>query len=711
MEKVLGDQDQNYIGIFIMAYKNKYSGTILRENNTFETSNDRDNSSICSMDHNEERLRDNIDENILKKQIYQTLIKIVGSEEDIKLRQRAFEIMDIVNGFGDDDSISVSSGSLPEGLDMKGSDEDMMLLLKYVDVIPSMTKVEPSEGVTNLYMEMGQTRPGYAKLFALDSDINNMYISKSLTNFEDRKLVSSEKFRGLFVRPGMDSHGPCVSDGVFDFAISLPGANWPEIAKERLMNCKSKTWLPDALKEDLLSRGCVYVPVGPRNSADYDKLWRISFALSERQLLLRMTYPQMLCYALLKLVLKEIINKNDSTKELLCSYFMKTCLFWVIEETDNSENTWNTANLFTCFNLCINKIAGWVNACNCPNYFLPQNNMFTGRIHDENKSSLLDILSSIKEEGYTTLVACDSFNQLWSSTEVSEIEREAKLDILFYRVMHIYPFDSMDLLRCALETINKLYKSETHSFTKGVIKRFQASTHQELAQMMKISDNEKEAANVRRQQKVHLLNACSGDACCGFILLASFYHVQGRHYTALEIINTTLQKLTPAVLQSRQAEYTDEEKERYMDSICGRGLTLEEKMKVAMINNIVLLDDSSVVPKEFQPEVNHCRPLYVMPPVAYAYSIQFLCYHHLNDSENKIKAIRRLEKVVLGKYFVLDRHFSNALTLLGACYETIGDLINAKRCYLLALDNPPNCQSVLFRLKRLDENMVASPDA
>ena len=663
---------------------------------------------MVSMTHKKGRLTDNDNDTILREKLYQTLVQIVGSEEDIKLRQRAFEIMDIVNGFGDDDSVSVSSGSLPEGLDIKGSDEDMMFLLKYVDVIPSMTKETPSQKMTKLYMEMDEARPGYAKLFTLEHDIDNQYINKSLTNSEGRQLVSSAKFRGLFVRPGMDSHGPCVSDGVFDFAISFRGTNWPAMAKERLVSCCSQTWLPDPLKQDLLSRGCVYVPVGPRNSCDYDILWRISFALAERQLILRMNYTQMLCYALLKVVLKEYINKTDSTRELLCSYFMKTCLFWVIEDTDNSTDLWSTANLFKCFHLCITKITGWVKNCVCPNYFLPQNNMFTGRIHDGNKSCLLDILHMITDD-IQPLLKCESFDQSRSWTEVTEIDREAKRDILCYRVMHIYPFDSRYLLECALETINKLYELETHSFTKGILKRFQASMHQELAQMLTISDKE-DVSNVRRMQKIHLQNACGGDACCGFILLASFYHVQGHHYTALEILNTTLQKLTPNVLQSRQAGYTQHQKERYMDTVCGRGLSLEAKMKVAMINNIVLLDDSSIVPVEFQPEVNNCRPLYVMPPVAYAYSIQFLCFHHLSDSENKTKTLRHLEEVVMAKYYVLDRHFSNALTLLGACYEVIGDLSNAKRYYIMALDNPPNCQSVKFRLKRLEENMVERED-
>lgn len=50
------------------------------------------------------------------------LIQVVGTFEDIKRRQSMFHIMNLVNGYGDIDSVSISSGSLAEGLDIKGSD-------------------------------------------------------------------------------------------------------------------------------------------------------------------------------------------------------------------------------------------------------------------------------------------------------------------------------------------------------------------------------------------------------------------------------------------------------------------------------------------------------------------------------------------------------------------------------------------------------------
>jgi hypothetical protein len=76
--------------------------------------------------------------------------------------------------------------------------------------------------------------------------------------------------------------------------------------------------------------------------------------MAEKQLSHAMNYTQILCYALLKLSLKNIIDRNDKVKGLLCSYFMKTAVFWLSEEI--SINVFQLQNLFHCYFLCIDKI-------------------------------------------------------------------------------------------------------------------------------------------------------------------------------------------------------------------------------------------------------------------------------------------------------------------------------------------------------------------
>jgi hypothetical protein len=107
-----------------------------------------------------------------------------------------------------------------------------------------------------------------------------------------------------------------------------------------------------------------------------------------------MNYTQILCYALLKLSLKNIIDRNDEVKGLLCSYFMKTALFWLSEEIPTSE--FQLQNLFHCYFLCLDKIISWVRCCYCPNYFIPQHNMFRGKLNWSKSRLLLNVLERLR---------------------------------------------------------------------------------------------------------------------------------------------------------------------------------------------------------------------------------------------------------------------------------------------------------------------------
>ena len=70
-----------------------------------------------------------------EKEVYDNLISVVGSEMDIRIRQNVFLIFDKVFNRVNTDKTQVSSGSLAEGLDLPGSDMDIMRVLNNVKVI------------------------------------------------------------------------------------------------------------------------------------------------------------------------------------------------------------------------------------------------------------------------------------------------------------------------------------------------------------------------------------------------------------------------------------------------------------------------------------------------------------------------------------------------------------------------------------------------
>ena len=627
-------------------------------------------------------------------EMIEKIIQVVGTFEDIKRRQRMFHIMNLVNGYGDIDSVSISSGSLAEGLDIKGSDEDITLIFKYITAVPSEVAFVPRNGETVVLVDFDQDFPGFATICPLLDASVNSYVQKAT-------VLSSSLFREQFRESGQENHGPCLNDGERDFAFCIHCPFLPEIVIKRFENRQSK-WLQEDFLGDILADGCLMVPIGPRNSEKRSILWRISFAAAEKRIILRMNHSQILCYALLKIMLKEGLEQNISVKGLLCSYFLKTCLFWLIDETNNDEQVWNVGNVLGCYELCLEKMILWVTNCNCPNYFIPENNMFRGRICEDNNNVLLSLLKKYKSEGYLALLQCGSF--LVRSEFVTHSHREANLDFLCFRVLHIYPFDDIKLAYSAARDLDNLYRTETDGFVLGVINKLRSSVHQEIAQMLPLPDmtegSEGERPQLLEKHREHISIGGESDAISGAVLLSCLYYNVGTYRQALLVLGEAEDKLTANLVHLRKEIYSKEEYDFYLDSMCGKGLTLVDKLKHATVVPIVMLENSSLIPEEFLPEVKH-RPLCTVPAVVLLHSMQYLCYNKLQNVEKRQKAISKLEGVIKTKFLILPRFYSVAFTFLGACFEMEGDNENAMNCYERALENPPLCKSAQYRMNRL----------
>ena len=168
----------------------------------------------------------------------------------------------------------------------------------------------------------------------------------------------------------------------------------------------------------------------------------------------------------------------------------------------------------------------------------------------------------------------------------------------------------------------------------------------------------------------------------------------------MQVLNEAEEKLTANLIQLRKEVYSKEEYDFYLDSMCGKGLTLVDKLKHATVVPIVMLENSSLIPEEFLPEVKH-RPLCTVPAVVLLHSMQYLCYNKLQNVEKRQKAISKLDGAIKSKFLILPPFYSVAFTFLGACFEMEGDNENAMNCYERALENPPLCKSAQDRMNRL----------
>ena len=115
---------------------------------------------------------------------------------------------------------------------------------------------------------------------------------------------------------------------------------------------------------------------------------------------------------------RELIRKDcPKEDEVLCTYHFKTLMLWSCEEM--SPEWWNSSSVIEiCCNL-LEKLSKWLKEKRCPNYFIPQANLFhehfNQKIVDETAKKLIhfcdsDILSLWFVEHYMQPSFLDVFD-------------------------------------------------------------------------------------------------------------------------------------------------------------------------------------------------------------------------------------------------------------------------------------------------------------
>ncbi|XP_071144208.1 uncharacterized protein [Mytilus edulis] len=476
-----------------------------------------------------------------ERYLYEHLVNTAGTEIDMRTRQQLFITQDMINNTItqtlDIDKKEISSGSLAEGIDLPGSDMDIMFVIQKGDVIRNDRNIRHSKQRTTLVMETDNDYPGFTYLRVIAGGKVDAYFKPFLKGsyLSVNIFVSHVDTKRFLLSP----HGPCLSDKdqQTDFAFCLRSKYLPFNAIPWATRYR-KQWPPNSVIDRMKKYGCLLVPIGPRTLPDCDLLWRLSFSVAEKLLVHSFNFTQLLCYCLLKLTLKHIVNTNKHATGLLCSYFLKTALFWVSEEVDIDK--FQLSKLYLCFSHCLRKLIMWVNNCHCPNYFIPEQNMFLGKIcPDDNNTILLDILCSIKCGGIDGLLHClyqyDNGRYGLLSTQLKP--SFIMLDLLFYKISHIDFADMYDVSHCLklLEFTEYLLKSKLSKFIVDVCKCHHAEISQYAAQMLPAPTVKTDWYNLHKRYHRHLHDGIRTDSVSGWLFYASFYYVTGQFNVTLNL--------------------------------------------------------------------------------------------------------------------------------------------------------------------------------
>ncbi|XP_071143313.1 uncharacterized protein [Mytilus edulis] len=634
----------------------------------------------CNKEHLSWTENDSIENHLVNH-----LIRTIGTEIDIRKRQILFILNDKILNAHENNKTQISSGSLAEGLDLPGSDVDIMIVDEVVNVTQIERNIKHPVQRTEVFMETGTDYPGLTRLrlIAAGKRANEVVSNECIVNTQTGHYLSTTNFVNYLKQKRQENnfsiHGPCLSNTnqTVDIAFCLRSKYLPYHAMPWKLRYR-RQWPPNAIIDRIINYGCLLVPIGPRIMENCNLLWRISFSVAEKQLVHSFNFTQVLCYGLLKLTLKRIVNTNDDVKDLLCSYFLKTALFWVSEEVD--IDTFQLPKLFICFSLCLNKLISWVNNCYCPNYFIPEHNMFLGKINKYNNNSLLCVLNSIKYSGISGLMqnlfhsytCTKSCYPPYSETNEQSI---LMLDFLFYRIGPLYGHSIMSNRTKhynKLTFIESLQNSES-TFNIGVCKFEFASIIQQAAQLLPTLKQINTNYKIRTSYHRHLHDGLQRDAVTGWLLYASFYYVTEQYNVTLRLTEHIL-SILPDMVKLCLSYYSEADIDKYRHNVY-TSMSLNAKMKTAVFDNLLYVRHSSLIPKEL--ELEEEDTFFRISPIIMSHCLRFLCYHHIGDTFNRQQEFRQL----LLPHYISIIVLSNTYTLRGVCCEIFGDKDAAFHCY------------------------------
>ncbi|XP_052085921.1 uncharacterized protein LOC127723378 isoform X2 [Mytilus californianus] len=635
---------------------------------------------------------------------FQRLQKIVGTEKVVRSRQRLLKLNDFVDNNAGLGTTKLSSGSLAEGLDLPGSDIDIMYIVHNIDVVQDVKEVY-RPGHATFLMEKCDKYPGFAKLKLVTK--HKAYVS-FLVQTDTGIYFSSQRLMKFLLgtKNNGQIHGPCLSDRNQheDIAFCLRSRIWPREAVNWIYRRRRWQWPFDGLVESITRYGILLVPIGPKYNENEELWWRLSFSVAEKKLCHSYNYTQLLCYSLLKMTLKNVINKNDHVKDLLCSYFMKTTLFWVSEEI--SIDQFQVSNLMACFELCLDKLTKCIDVCYLPNYFIPEQNLFKGKINTSNNKTLLSVFTDVKYHGMEALVqkVLSSNDIVTFSPVVEHVERDDpfKLEILFYKILLTsvasVASSSVEKYYTILALLKQISLSESSTFLRDVFKYYHGFFNQQVTQML-FSTFSKNKQRYYLSRKI-LRDGTMADAGSGWLLSASFFYAIENYNVALRIVDYILSRCSPDMLYLGCFSYQSQTFCMYQRIAHCKQITLKDRMRLATMGDMIFIRGSPLIPKELQYEVKDFKLR--VPPVVMCHCLQFLCNHHLNDFYKRKLSLQDLRRTIQNEYLLAKNEKSVCYTLLGVCYEISNNMDLAYRSYVNAVRCEGDlCKSAKLRLEKI----------
>ena len=399
-----------------------------------------------------------------------------------------------------------------------------------------------------------------------------------------------------------------------------------------------------------------------------------------------MNHCQFLTYGLLKIFLKEVIDKqSEETNKLLCSYHMKTVVFWVIQQ--NVVPQWCPQNLLVGFWVCFKLLLKWVYKGACPNFFIPQNNLFLSKIHGSVQRSLFLRLNGLYEKGLACLLQSVSIksyitNVLYNPrlsicTNEDRMISECELDVELFSTICIVSQTPKNL-GCCIKYLQALEMMIGLHLTQYQVLALQKITATILQHTAFTLHNMYKNTIVNKQMYIddripyHMLKIAAKFGCISDMMyIAMHYYKTLRYRDALSITQIIKVKLAQPGLMYRR--YVDSE--RYTEAVGGQSWSTKMRQAVAhdiILNNYVCYIHELILEQQSALQ-NNTLVLYI-PMFVVIHFVEFLCYRHIDNTLAQT-ALEKLQVLVHHDHgvYVRDLYKDISWEILGICQQMTGN--------------------------------------
>ena len=366
----------------------------------------------------------------------------------------------------------------------------------------------------------------------------------------------------------------------------------------------------------------------------------------------------MQCYAVMKIILKEFIKvKCNPQHQVLCSYFIKTFLFWKYELT--AVNFWRADNFIDCIKYLLSEFSKCIQDGVLKHYFIPGFNLLSVKLTQAAQTELLQLFDIIIQSDISILKECRTLHNIWSEflqacqdsiNVLPNLKRGNLLrnDECAMSIIHslgiVQIFSTVPLVRNT-DTMNK---SLTWLSCKTPIKTIMLRKN-----LLEKHINSVKCTSALGNKGVYQLcrtaynDTYSFDISTCKLWCAILLYMKRFIPATLDIINKVLSSIPPfAMYMFYVAMFANsEEKELYVNMFLDSGVPMNVRARTAWMFNLCFANDmTDMVPLAIQIELFfHKETLLVhLSPFICMYYLQFLCYHDLHQYNNRDRALQEL---------------------------------------------------------------------